>query len=825
MSETSGELPSQAQIEILRSAASIVEQLKPAVIQRLGGIATIYYDGPDQTYVHELADIVERADRAFQSIYDAIGEVSTRPFQEDVHQGVETLQADDQADQQPDDTSDATSDNDSEAETVMLDELDLEILAYMREYGEVKMQDIRQDVPAVRDMDDKTYKNFRGSKFAKLRARLVEHLQESDADAAIVIGGKSTRGQTYQLFESDKSQVTEVDEKVNDHEAQVAPVAQESEQVVQSAEQSSESQTARTKALLFLNQTPGEKQSIRDILKAVYGRSRVKRPEELAITSELSQLVEAGVVRRYGKQFELVPESERAAKRLEILQARQASGLTEEEMKIVDYIHENAPVVSKKISVIIQAVYEVGRLEQDDFQRFYSSLKMLVAAGYLAEDSRTIGHFFAGERSLPPLPPIFEVPTADDLEVTQPQADVSEASDTSAVPVESTEIDQQPAGEHLLERLIEQIEHISEREAQMTRIIVETARKKGDDWIAQKEVDLSSVTFASEDPEKLANAQRAAYGTVTKKLVEAGILVDNGKARGGRRYKLASELYGVDDEPREATATSEQTASTPSKPRVNQTPRSQALEREYRFAERSVERAARRREQRRQAEEARRSEEASYVFAGKLIIHVAGLLDAAAAEGGEPKERKSVISRSIAEALGVSKKTAQELVGELVAREHFYVNGTHKGSPLISTEAPKQVEGSQDEKKEKDEYEKKQDRTNLLTEQDVVIAERVFNTILNTLTHVQQGIEINKLGRSLGFEGKELTAFKRSVRKMAKLDMLILEKSNTANLTSDHSRRVEQLLVKLPDQSFKDRLKREGGVVITELREMVGTEV
>lgn len=73
---------------------------------------------------------------------------------------------------------------------------------------------------------------------------------------------------------------------------------------------------------------------------------------------------------------------------------------------------------------------------------------------------------------------------------------------------------------------------LSEREQQIWERINSGGSKV--EWFGQKDLDMESIGFSSP------SAKNQAFSQFCKKAIAAGILIDNGKERGGRRYVIAS---------------------------------------------------------------------------------------------------------------------------------------------------------------------------------------------------------------------------------------------------------------------------------------------
>jgi len=72
---------------------------------------------------------------------------------------------------------------------------------------------------------------------------------------------------------------------------------------------------------------------------------------------------------------------------------------------------------------------------------------------------------------------------------------------------------------------------LSEREQQIWKQI--TSNGSRTEWFGQKDLDMGSISFSSP------SAKNQAFSQFCKKAIATGILIDNGKERGGRRYIIA----------------------------------------------------------------------------------------------------------------------------------------------------------------------------------------------------------------------------------------------------------------------------------------------
>lgn len=227
-------------------------------------------------------------------------------------------------------------------------------------------------------------------------------------------------------------------------------------------------------------------------------------------------------------------------------------------------------------------------------------------------------------------------------------------------------------------------EGLNEREQRILNCIINSV---GDaEWFRQSEVDLSSVGSSSE------SALRKAFGRLTSKAVELGVLMDNGKAGGGKKYRVIKDNRRPVSEPTSSESTkvaeplgakSEKRAKPlikanggPTSPPI---PFYDALRAKTQEVTDTQDDSLKPSERDRLRSERLAESVGRYISATHLTEK----------KNGTPRSEKvATIAKDIAQRMGIEVEEARELVKNLVEGGKFYINGHIKGSPLLSTEAP-----------------------------------------------------------------------------------------------------------------------------------------
>ncbi len=175
--------------------------------------------------------------------------------------------------------------------------------------------------------------------------------------------------------------------------------------------------------------------------------------------------------------------------------------------------------------------------------------------------------------------------------------------------------------------------------------------------------------------------------------------------------------------------------------------------------------------------------------------------------------RRRDINAHIVKKLG-NKVCAETLIADL--REAGLLHRAHNtdGHVHLTT-----TEVQIDKKSGKDVETTGAQENDALRAEDIVIATRVFDSLLE-LKHVQQGRQTRKLMAELNIAKTDEPEFKRGLRRLVAAGVLIItQDSNVAR--SPHSKKLKVPIVRIASQKIKDQYQRNPNDFIDELRAKV----
>lgn len=219
---------------------------------------------------------------------------------------------------------------------------------------------------------------------------------------------------------------------------------------------------------------------------------------------------------------------------------------------------------------------------------------------------------------------------------------------------------------------------------------------------------------------------------------------------------------------------------------------------------------AQKRQQARQSREVSREWEAAALFTDDLLTGISGIM-------GQEKmhqRKQGYVSREIAKWLDVDREDASALVKQLIEGELLFVEGTDKGSPVLTLDAANAMRVRRKTRPARTENSAtRQERP--FTKEEAALAETICRTLLTT-GHQNKGLTIRKLALALELEDKEVRPL---VNRMMKAGVVNTEEGMERS-RSPHSRKKTVLFVKFPTQNawlrFKDEPSEYMAVLPTE---------
>lgn len=92
----------------------------------------------------------------------------------------------------------SSAESDHTPEVIVLSELEEQILAYAKEHGAFRMEELKKAIPTLAEADPKAFKSFR-QQFARIRNRIAKHCEQQAGPAGWVEGDGLKRAKTYEL--------------------------------------------------------------------------------------------------------------------------------------------------------------------------------------------------------------------------------------------------------------------------------------------------------------------------------------------------------------------------------------------------------------------------------------------------------------------------------------------------------------------------------------------------------------------------------------------------------------------------------------------------
>lgn len=778
------------ELNILEQAGEIIKQLRPEILRRLGGVATIGVDGPDQEYVYKLADTAEAIRAELDSMEDAINAI---PTTSDVSASSTTSAG--QSRVPPEEAEIATP--------LVLTELEAAILAYVKTGTAFRTEELRAAIPALQMMSASEYKQFKSS-FPEMRKRLANFLQDDGGFEWVETGAK--RGKRYQLIESSlaiSNNLADVEELTiadDDHPADPASKQKTIEEVYSDdlaipkdiSLSPNEAEILRN-TLQYLRAFE-ERKSFREVVSEVFGRPRLSKKEEERFIQILDQCVSAGILRAYGKTYgyRSLADRDTAYERSSLLEA-ESDVLSDSDAALIDYIAINTQNGKINIGQIVREFVGVQRLEEKEFNDFIAHLNSLAERGYLvhSSDSPWYGSVLANKSKDENYPsnataqlPSITTTISNKPKIFTPDKEV-ELRNTGAEETAQT-----------LYEIGQDKYDLSDREVAMLQAMYATAASGR--WFQQKEVSFHDIKFVS------GSARRQAFSKLTQRLIETGLLLADG-IKGGRRYQFTE--MALKTVTKDTTSDSPVTSPLPdeAEDKVHQKQTRQKLS-EPNKAEQTQAPPLSRQEQVRQFRKVA-------TFALRLTQHVTEQLE----EAPERREKLATISKHIAKSLNISETAARQAVNDLVEAGHIYKNGHIRGSRTVTLDPPTAVPEQSRKTRNK---RRTREVANNWTADDVDTTIMICKRLL-TLRHVQQGYVINTLIKELGIPDESETAFRQSLRRAERAGVILIDKNANPNTRSDHSKKLYLPMVKFPSQKVKERWKHHPDEAIAELRSLV----
>lgn len=210
----------------------------------------------------------------------------------------------------------------------------------------------------------------------------------------------------------------------------------------------------------------------------------------------------------------------------------------------------------------------------------------------------------------------------------------------------------------------------------------------------------------------------------------------------------------------------------------------------------------------------KREENNNFRKAAEFALKLSDAMVVEISQQPEEKEKATILAQNLSERLNISKQEARTAISNLVKAEHLFFSGSIKGFRYLSS-VPQVIDTeSQANRQTKSRSKYK------LQENDIDIAKELFDELLK-LDHVQQGLSIVTLLNKLEITDKtEKDKYRKAIRRLSKVGFLTLEAGVSTVRNSPHSRRRSATLVKIPSQEFKERLKTEKNIVISELTDL-----
>jgi hypothetical protein len=515
--------------------------------------------------------------------------------------------------------------------------------------------------------------------------------------------------------------------------------------------------------------------SLRDICTETLGKNRLSRTAEKRLVELLNGYDEAGVLVARGKTYRLPTEAEAAT-----TAKKDVSRFFEIDESVLEDADINALELFKRLSFdgtqrvnigqFVRTFFNEPRVPRDVYRNVIDHVNYYASLGYLEHIG---GSWYAmGSRSIP--------------ERAEERVEQAARVAPSAPVTPPTTIEKQSKQVVELDALVAeatQKANLTPREAAMYRVVL-TAPKL-EKWFRRSDVDMggSDITFSSD------SALSQAWSKCTEKLVAAGILLSNGKQKGGRKYALPDTTKQALKELSKQAAAQPKSRNMPQKlvdPRLIV----------HRFdPEESY--TARRQKQR----------DAAIEFAASVVLRVEETLWETD-EGSIPATQAIEI---VATEFELDKMVGHNVLDALSAKGYFHFEGMGASKKLVLGPVDELTLSQRRREKKSVKH---------LTEWDVKQADHIFTELLK-LTHVQQGIEPRDLIKQFKISQKDQPRFRATLRKLTKLGYLYYDPKANPNTRSDHSKKLYLPMVKVANQKIKDHMKHNRTGLMRDLRKLV----
>ncbi len=321
--------------------------------------------------------------------------------------------------------------------------------------------------------------------------------------------------------------------------------------------------SAVLRALEYLNLETGRRR-LSDITTAVFGRSRLPSGEENRLVQIFDRLVVSGQLRSYGRTYGIAEGEARIADSNG--SNEEAEDKTKEEEAIYEHVVRlsiDHPDSLLNIGQIIRTYTGQDRVNRESFDAIVDILNGLADRGLLGHERQSPWYSVPEDAELPKrsetaleprrrrtnlpnimTPVLYPVRTEESAptpvdDIVEPAVEVDMPDATQPVPVtHETEIVESPEKQTSIFEVIDQMEALSDREKEMTKLIF--TQITSSDWFAGKDIDFTSIGFVSD------MSRLRAFSDLGRKLLESGLLEGNGKARGGSKYRIPLDLPSFD---------------------------------------------------------------------------------------------------------------------------------------------------------------------------------------------------------------------------------------------------------------------------------------
>ncbi len=727
------------------------------------------------------------------------------------------------------------------------------VLDYALSGKPFRMEELRSNVPAIRNLKPWQYQDFKAA-FSEIMQRIVDYYAVQGIEASWEQEGKA-RGKTYQLIisqppiaETEAAAEAPGGEPAAVQLPETIPVIEDAiaEEVPEPEVESIEPEPTEDEELVILSELRlstnehvvlrgtvdflkqfEERQNLRTIISAVFGISRLSKAEESRLIQILDAYSRQDILRCYGRTYGYKSPAERTA-----TETMQHSTALEEldqlenfEKEVLDFITSRAQNGELNIGEIVRGFFGVRTLEPQEFREFITRLNNLANRGYLVHAGGSPWYGVRQESQSPqpetveyvpiiPLHPI-QTPPKQELAVT------SRAVRDERVELEPEQVVQLHPQPEEAKDIEEPTETNPEVELDdVARAIMEYARR-GKFFrmeVMRREVP-ALVALTDEEYKVLKQSYSDVKALIQSYFSSQGLTAEwreRGKAR-GKEYQLVVSTGSGEDVKQAAKAAKVNTrpvsvrkavASPPPRPR---------------FYERTAEDLGTSNDGTVETQESpwRRTEAGDR----RLLDHVANL----ERQAGSIGVKWTAIAKDYAFITGRPEPEARKLVREHESEGLLRVPGQRhqKGVRLLTSQAVEEadsIDGSNDRAADSigETSSKEKEDVKAWTSFDAETAIKIFDQLL-TLRHVQQGLTAKVLMRELGIDESREEEFRRTVRKMETAKFIYIDKKANPNTRSNNSKRIMIPLIKFPSQSLKELWKNDRQQVIEGLRTLVGS--